>query len=406
MRLYSKGQVFFFSAIAVLFSLTIFTAALYKLNYFAFQQNNSATSQDQIFDLKLNHQTTQTSFAQNSSSDDYTQDELQNISVYEQNQEAVVNITTEVMAINWFLEPISQEGGAGSGSIIDTRGYVVTNTHVVDKANKIFITLADGSQYEAKLIGTDTASDIAVLKFDPPRNIELKTITFGDSTSLRVGQKVIAIGNPFGFERTLTTGVVSSLGRPIQTSRNTIIRDMIQIDAAINPGNSGGPLFDSKGKMIGINTMIYSRTGTSAGIGFAVPVDTARRVVSELIQFGTVRRGVIDATFVQMTASIASYAKIPTRQGLLISETLKNGNAEKAGLRGGTEAVRYGSSRNSQIIYIGGDIITSINDIPIGSYADYYSALESKKPGDVIRVTIMRGNNQIEMNIALSATPN
>ncbi|MGL4981548.1 MAG: S1C family serine protease [Treponemataceae bacterium] len=405
MRLYSKSQVVFSSIITSVICLAIFTGALYKLNFFSFNNRTQNATQEQILDLKVNQQNTQSSFAQNNSSE-YTQDEMQNISVYEQNQEAVVNITTEVMAINWFLEPIAQEGGSGSGSIIDTRGYVVTNTHVVDKANKIFITLADGSQYEAKLIGTDTASDIAVLKFDPPRNTELKTIVFGDSTNLKVGQKVIAIGNPFGFERTLTTGVVSSLGRPIQTSRNTIIRDMIQIDAAINPGNSGGPLFDSKGKMIGINTMIYSRTGTSAGIGFAVPVDTARRVVSELIQFGTVKRGVIDATFVQMTASIANYAKISTRQGLLVSETIKNGNAEKAGLRGGTEAVRYGSSRNSQIIYIGGDIITAINDISISSYADYYSALESKKPGDVIRVTIMRGNQQITMNIALSAISN
>ncbi|MDR2898397.1 MAG: trypsin-like peptidase domain-containing protein [Spirochaetaceae bacterium] len=332
----------------------------------------------------------------------YTQDELQNIAVYEKCNEAVVNITTEIMSINWFLEPVPQEGGSGSGSIIDTRGYVLTNTHVIKDAYRIYISLSDGTQYEGKVIGSDAASDLAVVKFDPPQNMEIKTITFGDSSNLKVGQKVLAIGNPFGFERTLTTGIVSGLGRPIQTSANNIIRDMIQTDTAINPGNSGGPLLDTQGRMVGINTMIYSPSGASAGIGFSVPITTAQRVVSDLIQFGTVRRGVLEAQLVQLTPSIANYAKLSTSKGLLVSQIQNNSNAAKAGIRGGTEPVRYGSSRNSSVIYLGGDIITAINDIPVAALADYYSALESQKPGDTVTVTVLRGKQQIDLKVTLA----
>ncbi|MBE6345254.1 MAG: trypsin-like peptidase domain-containing protein [Spirochaetaceae bacterium] len=332
----------------------------------------------------------------------YTQDELQNISVYEKCNEAVVNINTQIMAVNWFLEPVPQEGGSGSGSIIDKRGYVVTNVHVISDAYKIYISLSDGTQYEGRVVGTDSASDIAVLKFDPPKDVELKTISFGDSDNLKVGQKLIAIGNPFGFERTMTTGIVSGLGRPIQSSTGTIIRNMIQTDTAINPGNSGGPLLDTKGRMVGINTMIYSTSGSSAGIGFAVPVNTARRVVSDLIQYGKVRRGVIDAEYVQLTSSISNYARLPISSGLLVSQVEKKSNAEKGGLKGGTEAVRYGSSRNSRIIYLGGDVITAIDGIKVSSLADYYSILESKRPGDIIEVTVYRDGKYQNLSITLS----
>lgn len=332
----------------------------------------------------------------------YTQDELQNITVYEKCNEAVVNINTQIMAVNWFLEPVPQEGGSGSGSIIDKRGYVVTNVHVISDAYKIYISLSDGTQYEGRVVGTDSASDIAVLKFDPPEGVELKTIPFGDSDSLKVGQKLIAIGNPFGFERTMTTGIVSGLGRPIQSSTGTIIRNMIQTDTAINPGNSGGPLLDTKGRMVGINTMIYSTSGSSAGIGFAVPVNTARRVVSDLIQYGVVRRGVIDADYVQLTSSIANYAKLPISSGLLVSQVEKGSFAEKGGLKGGTEAVRYGSSRNSRIIYLGGDVITAIDGISVATLADYYSILESKRPTDVIEVTVFRDGKYQDLSLTLS----
>lgn len=333
----------------------------------------------------------------------YTQDELQNISVYEKCNEAVVNINTQVMSVDWFLEPIPLEGGSGSGSIIDRRGYVVTNVHVISDAYKIYISLSDGTQYEGRVVGIDSASDIAVLKFDPPAGVELKTIPFGDSDKLKVGQKLIAIGNPFGFERTMTTGIVSGLGRPIQSSTGTIIRNMIQTDTAINPGNSGGPLLDTSGRMIGINTMIFSTSGSSAGISFAVPVNTARRVVSDLIQYGAVKRGVIEASYVQLTSSIASYARLEISQGLLVSQIKRGSNAEKAGIRAGTEAVRYGSSRKARIIYLGGDVITAMDGINVASIADYYSILESKRPGDTVQVTVYREGRYVDLQVTLVA---
>lgn len=332
----------------------------------------------------------------------YTADEQQNISVYQQFNEAVVNITTQVMGMNWFFEPIAEDGGSGSGSIIDSRGYVITNVHVIEKASKIYISLYDGSQYEGRVIGSDVESDIAVLKFDPPAGTVLKTIQFGDSEKLKVGQKVIAIGNPFGFERTLTTGIVSALGRPIKNSNNIIIRGMIQTDASINPGNSGGPLLDTAGNMIGINTMIYSSSGSNAGIGFAVPASTARRVVSDLLQYGKVRRGAIQASLVQMSRAIADYARLDISYGILVSETARGGNADKAGIKGGTQAVRYGNSRNARTFYIGGDIIVGIDGVQVSTYSDYYSMLENKRPGDTVTVTIHRNKKNYDCKVVLA----
>ena len=329
----------------------------------------------------------------------YTQEEAQNINVYALCNEAVVNINTQVTAYDWFLQPYVQEGGSGSGSIIDKRGYILTNVHVIEGATKIYVSLFDGTQYEAEVVGTDLDSDLAVIKFTPPSGMELKTIAFGDSSSLKVGQRVIAIGNPFGLERTMTTGIVSGLGRPIQNSNNRIIRDMIQTDAAINPGNSGGPLLDTNGKMIGINTMIQSSSGSSAGVGFAVPSTTAVRVVADLIKYGKVHRGTIDATVIQLSRRIAQYAGLDISNGVLISEVVKGGDAESAGLKGGTEAAYYGSRRD--IIYIGGDVITQIDNIAVTSLADYYSALESKKAGDVVTVVVRRNRKNVTLKIKL-----
>ena len=329
----------------------------------------------------------------------YTQEEVQNINVYSLCNEAVVNINTQVTAYDWFLQPYVQDGGSGSGSIIDKRGYILTNVHVIADATKIYVSLFDGTQYEAEVVGTDLDSDLAVIKFTPPAGMELKTIAFGDSTSLKVGQRVIAIGNPFGLERTMTTGIVSGLGRPIQNSNNRIIRDMVQTDAAINPGNSGGPLLDTSGKMIGINTMIQSSSGSSAGVGFAVPSTTAIRVVADLIKYGKVHRGTLDATVIQMSRRIAQYAGLDIATGVLVSEVKRGGNAESAGLKGGTEAAYYGSRRD--IIYIGGDVITQIDNIAVTSLADYYSALESKRAGDVVTVVVRRNRKDVTLKIKL-----
>ena len=333
-------------------------------------------------------------------SPNYTQVELQNISVYEKCNEAVVNITTQTMGYNWFLEPVITGSGSGSGSIIDKRGYVVTNCHVIEDATTINISLADGTSYEGHVIGKDIESDIAVIKFDPDPKAELKTIDFGNSDALKVGQKVIAIGNPFALERTMTTGIISGLGRPIQSSNNVIIRNMIQTDAAINPGNSGGPLLDSKGHMIGINTIIYSKSGSSSGVGFAIPVSTARRVVRDLLAFGRVNRGTIQASFVQNTGRIAAYAGYKISTGLLVNKVRSGSKAAQGGLKGGTKAVQYGTF-NPQTIYLGGDIITEVNGIKIDRLADFYSALEDKKPGDKINITVYRDGHIIGLTIEL-----
>lgn len=346
-------------------------------------------------DLELNSSVVNINTANTS----YTLDEVQNINVYAACNEAVVNINTKVMAYDWFLEPYVQDGGSGSGSIIDKRGYILTNVHVIQGATKIYVSLYDGAQYEAEVVGQDLDSDLAVIKFNPPKELELKTISFGDSSALKVGQKVIAIGNPFGMERTMTTGIVSGLGRPIQNSNKRIIRNMIQTDTAINPGNSGGPLLDTNGKMIGINTMIMSSSGSSSGVGFAVPSTTAMRVVSDLLKYGKVQRGSIDASLIQLSGRIAQYAGLDVSSGMLVSSVTKGGNAEKAGLLGGTEAAYYGS-RNS-IIYLGGDVIRQIDDIKISTLADYYSALESKKPGDVVNLIVRRNRKDISLKVTL-----
>ena len=419
MKLYSRVQVVKLSII--IFVLTVFlTSMLFlacskksgsKTEKRSFSDSNAGENSAQLGAtenkshleniLETNDSSLQKSFDNNDFDfSSYSQEEAQNIYVYEMCNEAVVNITTKVMNYNWFLEPYVQDGGSGSGSIIDRRGYILTNVHVIQGASEIYVSLHDGSQYKAQVVGTDLDSDLAVIKFEPPRNIELKTIPFGKSEDLKVGQRVIAIGNPFGLERTMTTGIVSGLGRPIQNSNQRIIRNMVQTDAAINPGNSGGPLLDTAGRMIGINTMIKSSSGSSAGVGFAVPSETAIRVVADLLEYGEVKRGVIQANIIQLNKRIAQYAGYDIFQGVMISEVTENGNAQKAGLCGGTEAAYYGSRRD--IIYIGGDVIIKIDNIDVTSLADYYSALESKRPGDSVMVTVRRNKKNVQMEVVLA----
>ncbi|MFO8043824.1 MAG: trypsin-like peptidase domain-containing protein [Alkalispirochaeta sp.] len=324
------------------------------------------------------------------------------IAVYEDRNRAVVNITTETVAYNWFLEPVPREGSTGSGSIIDDRGYVLTNYHVIEGASRVFVTLADGEQRDGEVVGTDAENDLAVVKFDPEDRV-LDTIPMGDSDELRVGQQVMAIGNPFGLDRTLTTGIVSGLGRPLRARNDLVIRDMIQTDASINPGNSGGPLLDRHGRMIGIATMIFSPSGGSVGIGFAVPVNTARRVVPDLMEYGVVRRGWIDVIPRPLFPRLVEYARLPRDTGLLVSEVVPGGNAEEAGLRGGSraDAVRYGRT----VIYLGGDIITAVDGMEVSSIANLYEALEDKRPGDIVTVEYVRNRRQMKTEIRLSERP-
>lgn len=404
MKLYSQ-KTLFLSVAATAFLVCLATIKFTSRNNNIFSEDtvteesdsSSQTSEDLILEtntpvLKIDD-----------SSARFTLDEQQNISVYEKCNEAVVNITTQVMGYNWFYEPVYTSSGSGSGSIIDKRGYVVTNVHVIENASVITISLSDGSSYEGKIVGQDKESDIAVLKFEVPQNVVLKTISFGDATNLKVGQKVIAIGNPFGLERTMTTGIISGLGRPIQESQNVIIRNMIQTDAAINPGNSGGPLLDSQGRMIGINTIIYSKSGSSSGVGFAIPVSTARRVVSDLLKFGKVNRGVMKLDLIQNTARIANYAGYNISTGMIVSRVRNGSRADQAGIQGGTQAVKYGTF-NPQTIYLGGDIIVAIDNIEITKLADYYSALESKVPGDSVNVTVIRRGKKQTLKVVLEAS--
>jgi S1-C subfamily serine protease len=398
MKLYSRGQVLFFSILSG-FIVLLLAVGFGAFRLFSKPQPFSINTQitgapDGEFKLL------QSDYAVLNTQElvQYSESERENIAIYQRYNAAVVNVTTEIMAINWFLEPVPQEGSSGSGSIIDTRGFVLTNNHVIEKAHRIFISLYDGSQYEGTVVGVDPDNDIAVVKFDPPQRMELTTIPYGDSSNLIVGQKVLAIGNPFALERTLTVGIVSGLGRPIETSRNRIIRDMIQTDASINPGNSGGPLLDTQGRMIGINTMIYSPSGGSVGIGFAVPVNTAKRVVNDIMQYGRVRRGRIDATVVQIFPNLVRYANLPVEAGLLVSRTTRGGLAERAGLRQGTEPVQYGRT----VIYLGGDIITAVNGMKTNTLADLYSALEACKPGDMVNVEIIRGGRPSTLQITLA----
>jgi S1-C subfamily serine protease len=403
MKLYSRREAAFFSVVSVLIALTLVFAAGYFIkektsNMRQQGAGNADGASAGNGELRLSEPSTRQLQLNTAELQPYSQGEKENIAIYEQLNEAVVNITTETLAYNWFLEPVPQDGESGSGSIIETGGLVLTNNHVIANATKVYINLADGTQFEGTVVGADGENDIALLKFTPPAGALLKTIPFGDSENLKVGQKVLAIGNPFALERTLTVGIVSGLGRPIKISNQNIIRDMIQTDASINPGNSGGPLLDANGKMIGINTMIYSPSGGSVGIGFAVPIDTAKRVVAELRQFGKVRRGWIDATVVQIFPRLVQFAKLPVSSGLLVSRTKRNGLAEKAGLRQGSEAVRYGKST----IYLGGDIITNVDGITTDTLADLYSALEDNKPGEQIAVEVLRNGKPVRLKITLA----
>lgn len=333
------------------------------------------------------------------SSDAVLEDEKNSMMIYEKYNAAVVNISTEVIGYNWLFEPVPQEGSSGSGAVISEDGYILTNTHVVAKAYKVYVTLSDGDSYEGTITGRDPENDLAVLKIDP-KGKKLTVIPFGSSDSLTVGQKVLAIGNPFGYDRTLTQGIISGVSRPVRNGNNLIIKNMIQTDASINPGNSGGPLLNSAGQLIGINTIIYSPSGGSVGIGFAVPVDTARRVIPDLIRYGKVNRGWIDVLPVQIDSRIARYAQLPVNSGILISEIPANSPAGQSGLRGGDRSrpVRYGNG----YIYFGGDIITAVGETEIRTFSDLFGALETTRPGETVSVTVMRGKEEKKFDVILS----
>ena len=286
-----------------------------------------------------------------------TDDEKNNIAIYQKASPSVVNIISTVITRDFFLNAVPREG-SGSGSIIDNRGHVLTNNHVIRDAQKLEVTLSDGSKWPATLIGTDSDNDLAVLKINAPPE-KLKSIPLSDSRKLQVGQKVLAIGNPFGLGLTLTTGIISSLGRTIRSEVGTMIEDVIQTDASINPGNSGGPLLNSEGEMIGINTAIISPTGGSVGIGFAIPVNTAKRLVPQLISKGYVSYAYLGASVQPVIPELARALGLKVENGAMVIEVIPGGPADKAGLKGGNRQFQVG---NFSLI-VGGDVVTKIDQL-------------------------------------------
>ena len=326
----------------------------------------------------------------------YSDDELQNISIFEAANKAVVHIQTQVTDDSSYFDAVP-ESDTGSGFFISADGLIVTNYHVIKDASIITVSLYDGSVYEAQLIGSDDENDIAVIRISPAQDAVISTLKFGDSDSLLVGQKVIAIGNPFGYDRTMVTGIISGLSRPIRDESGKVLLGMIQTSAPINPGNSGGPLLSTGGQVIGINTSIYSTSGTSQGMNFAVASNTAAASVNDIVNYGKVSRGWLDLVPVQLSQSIVDYAGLKVSKGLLVSQVVPGGLADQAGLRAGTQQVRYGNS----VIYLGGDIITEINGFSITDYNDLFTALSNTRPGDTVPVMVYRNGNHIRLNIVL-----
>lgn len=321
--------------------------------------------------------------------------EAENVTIYKHAGPAVANIVTRTLEYDVFLDPVPVQG-AGSGFVIDPRGYILTNFHVVRGAQAISVTLGDRSHYSAKMVGADERNDIALVKIDP-KNRKLPVLTMGNSDKLQVGQKVLAIGNPFGFQSTLTTGVVSALGRTVQTSASTFIDGAIQTDAAINQGNSGGPLLDSHGNVIGINSAIFTPSGTTAGIGFAIPINTARIIAKELITEGRVHRAYMGVEARVLTAPVAEALNLQVDQGLLIERVTPGGPADKAGLRGGNQTAILGMRR----ILIGGDVLVSIDGRPVTTQLDLNLAMNRRRPGDKVKVEFYRNGKKMETEVTL-----
>ena len=328
-----------------------------------------------------------------------TEDEKNNISVYEKVADGVVNVTSTAIQMDFFFNAFPTQG-SGSGSIIDTKGHILTNHHVVANAQKLEVTLADGSKWPAKLVGSDPDNDLAVIKIDAPKE-KLKVIPMGDSKNLRIGQKVLAIGNPFGLQRTLTTGIISSLGRTIRSEVGTLIEDVIQTDAAINPGNSGGPLLNSEGEIIGINSAIISPSGGSVGIGFAIPGNTAKKVVPELIAKGYVTYPWIGANIQSLIPEIAKFMKINIERGAMIAEVVKGGPSDKAGLKGGNQRVQVGN----MIVVVGGDIVVKADQHDVKTSDELIRYIREKKPKDVITLRVFRKGKYEEVKVTLGERP-
>lgn len=324
----------------------------------------------------------------------YTAEELVNFNVYASTNRGVVHITTRSARTSAFLLFETPTEGAGSGSVLDRDGHILTNNHVVAGAREIYVRLYNGEEYPAGVVGSDDLNDLAVIKIEAPEDF-LHPISLGDSAQLRVGQKIHAIGNPFGLERTYTVGIVSSLNRQLPTADRRTMKSIVQIDAAINPGNSGGPLLNNQGQMVGVNVAIASKVGESSGVGFAIPVNTAKRVVPQLIENGRVIRPDIGITRVYKT-----------EEGLLIATVAPEGPADKAGLQG-FKLVKTRTQRGpfvyeqTRVDQSQADLIVAVDGQAVGSVDQFMTIVETRQPGDEVVVTVIRERQREDIKVVL-----
>jgi len=332
--------------------------------------------------------------------------EAQIITIYEQASQAVVNITNRSYVYYRFMGTVPEEG-TGSGFVYDTEGHIVTNYHVIEDAQELLVTLADGQVYEAQVVGSDPSNDLAVIQIDAGEDLPAP-LALGDSDSLRVGQFVVAIGNPYGLEQTLTTGVVSALGRVIEGAEdNSFIGEAIQTDAAINPGNSGGPLLDLHGRVIGVNSQIISPSGASSGIGFAVSSSTVQRVAPELIAQGYYGHPWLGADMMPLTSSVVKVLReagvdVSADSGLMVLDTTTGGPAALGGVQGGSRWVRIGRYQ----LQVDGDIITAIDGQPTPDLESLTVYLETETSiGDTVNLTIQRGDQELVIPVTLQEQP-
>ncbi len=325
---------------------------------------------------------------------EYDSEEQNNIAVYKRVLPSVVNITSTSLVFNFFYGPVPQQG-QGSGFILDKSGHILTNFHVVEGANRgVEVQLSNKHRYSAKVVGTDKTHDLALLQIDAPN---LQPVTLADSSQLSVGQKVFAIGNPFGLAGTMTRGIISSI-RQVRGAEGAPIEDAIQTDAAINPGNSGGPLLNSHGEVIGINTMIASNGAEqSSGIGFAIPINTAKAVLSDLTRYGTVKRPSLGIVSYPIGPDLAEQMGLNADYGVLIQKVIPGGAADRAGLRGGNEQAYVGNMP----IMLGGDLIIAIDGQQITDPQDISAVMDRHQAGDTITVTILRGKRQMNIKLIL-----
>ncbi len=319
-------------------------------------------------------------------------EEQNNISVYKRNIPSVVNVTSRAVTFDFFYGLVPQEG-QGSGFVIDKEGHILTNYHVIADARQVEVTMHNRKKYKATVVGTDPPHDLAVIQIKAP---DLVPAILGDSRNLQVGQKVYAIGNPFGLAGTMTRGIVSSI-RPVREPNGAMIDEAIQTDAAINPGNSGGPLMNWHGEVIGINTMILSNVGQNAGIGFAIPINTAKAVLNDLMTLGRVRRPALGVRTIEISPDLADEMGLPVDYGLLIVQVTPGGSADQAGLRAGTERAYLGNTP----IMLGGDLIVAIDGQKVENEQDLAQMMDNHRAGDTVKITVYRGKRKLDVNVAL-----